>query len=223
MHGLEIEIPQQALRLLRAFIQRRQHRGLVVIDVVARRPAEGLLLRRRQGTIPLDAALLAGLFGNERFRGAVAEGLVAAAVGVVVGRDRIQVQMREVIAEVPGPYTRHPERGQCLNFMEAQLEAFSVSERIDIVVDRPGAIPGHQQRHALVQIVDHLRMPLTEHAEHRLGGLVNLLVRDRKSTRLNSSHVSFSYAVFCLKKKKRQVTALLLYEIKKQSYIISCW
>src|SRR5207249_5250230 len=28
---------------------------------------------------------------------------------------------------------------------------------------------------------------------------------DRKSTRLNSSHVSISYAVFCLKKKKRQL------------------
>src|SRR5207253_10927259 len=31
---------------------------------------------------------------------------------------------------------------------------------------------------------------------YRLG-----LVRDRKSTRLNSSHVAISYAVFCLKKK----------------------
>src|SRR5438309_4850579 len=30
-------------------------------------------------------------------------------------------------------------------------------------------------------------------------------VRDRKSTRLNSSHSSISYAVFCLKKKKKQV------------------
>src|SRR5207249_10627158 len=29
-----------------------------------------------------------------------------------------------------------------------------------------------------------------------------LSARDRKSTRLNSSHVSISYAVFCLKKKK---------------------
>src|SRR5699024_12252637 len=29
--------------------------------------------------------------------------------------------------------------------------------------------------------------------------------RDRKSTRLNSSHVSISYAVFCLKKKKMAV------------------
>src|SRR5207249_6290771 len=30
---------------------------------------------------------------------------------------------------------------------------------------------------------------------------------DRKSTRLNSSHVSISYAVFCLKKKKKTQTA----------------
>src|SRR5437868_13154201 len=29
------------------------------------------------------------------------------------------------------------------------------------------------------------------------------ITRDRKSTRLNSSHVSISYAVFCLKKKKK--------------------
>src|SRR5438874_8413961 len=28
--------------------------------------------------------------------------------------------------------------------------------------------------------------------------------RDRKSTRLNSSHVEISYAVFCLKKKKNE-------------------
>src|SRR3712207_7710699 len=28
--------------------------------------------------------------------------------------------------------------------------------------------------------------------------------RDRKSTRLNSSHANISYAVFCLKKKKKQ-------------------
>src|SRR5690349_23423489 len=30
------------------------------------------------------------------------------------------------------------------------------------------------------------------------------LARDRKSTRLNSSHVEISYAVFCLKKKKKK-------------------
>src|SRR3712207_7488529 len=29
---------------------------------------------------------------------------------------------------------------------------------------------------------------------------------DRKSTRLNSSHANISYAVFCLKKKKKKIT-----------------
>src|SRR5437899_4087970 len=32
--------------------------------------------------------------------------------------------------------------------------------------------------------------------------------RDRKSTRLNSSHLGISYAVFCLKKKKRSPLSL---------------
>src|SRR2546430_7670223 len=31
-----------------------------------------------------------------------------------------------------------------------------------------------------------------------------LVIRDRKSTRLNSSHSQISYAVFCLKKKKKK-------------------
>src|SRR3712207_9274932 len=35
-----------------------------------------------------------------------------------------------------------------------------------------------------------------------LGRLLVGLARDRKSTRLNSSHANISYAVFCLKKKK---------------------
>src|SRR5256885_12376705 len=33
---------------------------------------------------------------------------------------------------------------------------------------------------------------------------------DRKSTRLNSSHLVISYAVFCLKKKKNIITQLLI-------------
>src|SRR5690554_7471589 len=39
-----------------------------------------------------------------------------------------------------------------------------------------------------------LRWPATAYIE---------IFRDRKSTRLNSSHVRISYAVFCLKKKKK--------------------
>src|SRR3712207_8030525 len=48
-----------------------------------------------------------------------------------------------------------------------------------------------------------------------IGGLVlrvgNMVMdaRDRKSTRLNSSHANISYAVFCLKKKKQKRTPRL--------------
>src|SRR5690606_41708983 len=50
------------------------------------------------------------------------------------------------------------------------------------------------------------RVRLVRLAVEELPALGNLVVdledRDRKSTRLNSSHVKISYAVFCLKKKK---------------------
>src|SRR5687768_18409844 len=38
--------------------------------------------------------------------------------------------------------------------------------------------------------------------EHHVADLQLIGIRDRKSTRLNSSHGYISYAVFCLKKKK---------------------
>src|SRR5258708_21621649 len=41
----------------------------------------------------------------------------------------------------------------------------------------------------------------------------HLAVRDRKSTRLNSSHQIISYAVFCLKKKNKIQTIRLSLEI----------
>src|SRR5207249_10977309 len=42
-----------------------------------------------------------------------------------------------------------------------------------------------------------------------LGGALSQ-PRDRKSTRLNSSHVSISYAVFCLKKKNKSIMFFLV-------------
>src|SRR2546427_5000786 len=38
------------------------------------------------------------------------------------------------------------------------------------------------------------------------GNLANAVARDRKSTRLNSSHSQISYAVFCLKKKNKDAS-----------------
>src|SRR5688500_19860674 len=48
--------------------------------------------------------------------------------------------------------------------------------------------------------VDLVGMGFTQ-AEHRADVLVG---EDRKSTRLNSSHLVISYAVFCLKKKRNR-------------------
>src|SRR5689334_24508347 len=62
-------------------------------------------------------------------------------------------------------------------------------------------------------------LPVLERIVHKLAGMAHeladlpMLARthgqpatDRKSTRLNSSHSSISYAVFCLKKKKKKTT-----------------
>src|SRR5436309_10344709 len=46
---------------------------------------------------------------------------------------------------------------------------------------------------------EHGVLPGARKRRHHRGGR---RVQDRKSTRLNSSHVKISYAVFCLKKKK---------------------
>src|SRR5438045_5592322 len=50
-------------------------------------------------------------------------------------------------------------------------------------------------RHARIDPGAHLRAVLHDEGRSR---------QDRKSTRLNSSHLGISYAVFCLKKKKRK-------------------
>src|SRR5207302_10431168 len=69
----------------------------------------------------------------------------------------------------------------------------------------PGQPHGLEDERDARQRVDHrqpvhVRRPAHRAADHRPFALDEL---DRKSTRLNSSHVKISYAVFCLKKKKQ--------------------
>src|SRR3989442_9841060 len=70
---------------------------------------------------------------------------------------------------------RDPDRVDELHVLAEQV---GLGQR----VDRPG--PRTQVSHV--------------HRDRQAGA-----TRDRKSTRLNSSHVRISYAVFCLKKKKK--------------------
>src|SRR5207249_8761829 len=57
------------------------------------------------------------------------------------------------------------------------------------------AAPGRELERVAQEVPDDLLQPL---------GVAVDRPEDRKSTRLNSSHVSISYAVFCLKKKKQR-------------------
>src|SRR5436305_12413060 len=59
-------------------------------------------------------------------------------------------------------------------------------------------VAGKKQR----SVGDLARLGQASHREMHPPALVGAWVLDRKSTRLNSSHVRISYAVFCLKKKK---------------------
>src|SRR3712207_7650022 len=47
-----------------------------------------------------------------------------------------------------------------------------------------------------------------QHQEFRFDVRFRALTGDRKSTRLNSSHANISYAVFCLKKKKKIISTM---------------
>src|SRR5438094_7034746 len=71
--------------------------------------------------------------------------------------------------------------------------------RVDVDLDEA---PGRRELHRVLHQVSHRALKRRRVAEHRhrLADAA-ALQRDRKSTRLNSSHRTISYAVFCLKKK----------------------
>src|SRR3712207_7585305 len=63
--------------------------------------------------------------------------------------------------------------------------------------------PAFRKAQEYAQIVDHRFEDARREPPPRL-----LVDRDRKSTRLNSSHANISYAVFCLKKKNNYLLLL---------------
>src|SRR5256885_3498843 len=128
---------------------------------------------------------------------------------------------------VPTAYPDQPERAF---WTDRLYQAFAATSRITINVARLGHLPlltPQQKRRSLRAVQDRVTT-LSHCAAQRLvdsvctelgvsrvqGGSVlswdqlrqlageGLTLGDRKSTRLNSSHLVISYAVFCLKKKK---------------------
>src|SRR5690349_24239474 len=77
----------------------------------------------------------------------------------------------------------------------------AVGDKVTIVADVGFQRVGAGGVHLGVRLGHEFRGFVAQHRELIVGD--HPLKKDRKSTRLNSSHVEISYAVFCLKKKKK--------------------
>src|SRR3712207_7484969 len=75
------------------------------------------------------------------------------------------------------------------------------------------ALPISRGAHALDGAVGAVR-PRAERWDRRAVFATIEQRRDRKSTRLNSSHANISYAVFCLKKKKKKHKTTIISNLK---------
>src|SRR5690606_41943106 len=95
------------------------------------------------------------------------------------------------------------------------LHSFPTRRSSDLAAEHPDV---HGRGHGVVVAlhgVDGAGLHGTEKLArgHELVGEIQLDDQDRKSTRLNSSHVKISYAVFCLKKKNKYTVADIVKQV----------
>src|SRR5690625_3580166 len=112
--------------------------------------------------------------------------------------DAVSGETLDVVSPVTGkPFTTIP-RGK-----KADVD-LAVQAARDALGGEWGSYDALQRSRLLLKLSAKILENLDELAdlESRDTGKTVSTARDRKSTRLNSSHVAISYAVFCLKKKK---------------------
>src|SRR5262245_59273798 len=105
--------------------------------------------------------------------------------------------------------------------LDAQLQVGNVSETVQISTTNEGLQTDRADVNTQLQEKELANLPITSSAGRNFQRLYKIVpgfsavtegvssdgeVIDRKSTRLNSSHLGISYAVFCLKKKKNKFT-----------------
>src|SRR2546430_6526380 len=142
------------------------------------------------------------------------------------GRERIEAE--DLLAFVMGGYEPDPddqigdaERDQFLGLIARRItgepipyiKGFTRFRGLDLV-SKPGVfVPRDSSEYLAEQAVKRLRgrrspvlVDLATGAGTIALSVANDVPKDRKSTRLNSSHSQISYAVFCLKKKKHHAS-----------------
>src|SRR2546427_4133601 len=114
------------------------------------------------------------------------------------------------------------------------LRAFGVDTKKVLIGLNPGSVYGTAKRwlpERFAEVADRVAaehggvvLIFGGHGEEELGAALagrmeapTVVLSDRKSTRLNSSHSQISYAVFCLKKKKKHRTTITRIEVSSTS------
>src|SRR5436309_7690369 len=92
------------------------------------------------------------------------------------------------LGQIPNPKTGEAE----INLDLARM----FIDQLEMIQEKTRGNLTNEEATVLRNALSNLQMAYVEVAREMPKG-------DRKSTRLNSSHVKISYAVFCLKKKKR--------------------
>src|SRR2546426_4915058 len=91
--------------------------------------------------------------------------------------------------------TRRPPRSTLFPYTTLFRSAMTEAMPVSVADAKAEALVAHYQRAGYARVAPALLQPAEPFLD--LSG-----EEDRKSTRLNSSHLVISYAVFCLKKKK---------------------
>src|SRR3712207_8156442 len=95
--------------------------------------------------------------------------------------------------------------------MSPLIDGLAVRGRLQVL--GAAADPIEVQTGSLIMGGRSIQGSLTGTPRDAEDNLAYALAKDRKSTRLNSSHANISYAVFCLKKKKHARMSNLLHSV----------
>src|SRR5262245_50185312 len=104
------------------------------------------------------------------------------------------------------PRTQAPPLVIAFQFDHSKIVAALINEQGRAVEEREITTPRRTTRAAAVEVAKQIVALAV--SQSRAGAPINAIGLDRKSTRLNSSHLGISYAVFCLKKKKQKTTRI---------------
>src|SRR2546421_8761117 len=92
----------------------------------------------------------------------------------------------------------------------ANLKVIGKAVSLSEAIARSDSVPAK-----IKDMVKNLKIEkVTDEVARAMEKMNQEIARDRKSTRLNSSHDQISYAVFCLKKKKNTVTRCRLERVE---------